>query len=138
MTSIFTHTHSVSFGDCDPAGIVYYPNIFRWVDRTFHHWLRLFGGHPALCARLGATGIGLMDVSGRFRSPLRDGDSLEVRIIALDWASKSLRLDYRGQVGERLAFEATEVRGLFKPGASGLFAGPMDALRVLVTDDGRG
>ena len=29
----------VSFGDCDPAGIVFYPNFFRWFDRCFHHFL---------------------------------------------------------------------------------------------------
>ena len=22
----------VEFGDCDPAGIVFYPNYFRWMD----------------------------------------------------------------------------------------------------------
>jgi 4-hydroxybenzoyl-CoA thioesterase len=26
----------VKFGDCDPAGIVFYPNYFRWMDSVLH------------------------------------------------------------------------------------------------------
>jgi acyl-CoA thioesterase FadM len=25
----------VAWGDCDPAGIVYYPNYFHWFDTIF-------------------------------------------------------------------------------------------------------
>ena len=37
----FTSTHeiTVEWGDCDPAGIVYYPAYFRWSDQSTH---RLF------------------------------------------------------------------------------------------------
>lgn len=28
------HPVLVGFGDCDPAGIVYYPNFFRWFDEA--------------------------------------------------------------------------------------------------------
>ena len=41
----------VSFGDCDPAGIVYYPNFFTWVDRCFHTMLHEKLGAMRLCAR---------------------------------------------------------------------------------------
>ena len=34
--SLFTNTTRVEiqFGDCDPAGIVYYPNYFRFFDNA--------------------------------------------------------------------------------------------------------
>ncbi|GAB4272897.1 MAG: hypothetical protein Kow0013_26590 [Pararhodobacter sp.] len=136
MTALHSYHHTVSFGDCDPAGIAYYPNIFKWVDTTCHDWMRGHGGHAALCESLGATGIGLMESGAKFRSPLRDGDRLTVDIVALDWGSKSLTLRYLGRVGERLAFEATETRGLFKPGPNGLYAGDMAELRALVAPNG--
>jgi acyl-CoA thioesterase FadM len=33
------HEVTVEWGDCDPAGIVYYPSYFRWCDQASH---RLF------------------------------------------------------------------------------------------------
>ncbi|ANP90930.1 hypothetical protein BMW22_27065 (plasmid) [Rhizobium leguminosarum] len=55
-------SQKVKFGDCDAAGIVFYPNYFAWFDPTFHSWLLPHGGHGALVTRLGAIGIGLMQV----------------------------------------------------------------------------
>jgi 4-hydroxybenzoyl-CoA thioesterase len=136
LAALHTYPHLVSFGDCDPAGIAYYPNIFKWVDTTCHSWMREHGGHAALCERLGAVGIGLMDSSARFRSPLRDGERLAVEIIGFDWGSRALKITYRGMVGDRQAFEAVETRGIFKPGDKGLYAGDMAELRALVAPDG--
>lgn len=133
-TAMHCTQYRVSFGDCDPAAIVYYPNIFRWVDGTFQDWLRAFGGHAALCARLGAVGLGLMDVRARFRSPLRDGDVLTIRLIGLDWADRSLSVTYRGSVGERVAFEASETRGVFVLQDGRLSAGSTEGLRALLED----
>lgn len=103
----------VSFGDCDPAGIVFYPRFFAWFDRCFHDWLRGYGGHAALCARLGAVGIGLISVDAAFRSPARDGDLLEVAMEIRRWGGRSLTLDYTLRCGARLVATGTEVRGLF-------------------------
>lgn len=135
MADIHHYPIQVSFGDCDPAGIVFYPNIFRWLDATFQDFLRQFGGHKALCAELGATGMGLMEAHSRFRTPLQDGDALLVRITALDWGNRSLTLGYQGYVGDRLAFEATETRGLFVKRDGRLTAAPMQALRARLAPD---
>ena len=27
---------TVNWGDCDPAGIVFYPNFYKWMDEA--HW----------------------------------------------------------------------------------------------------
>jgi len=126
------HTRVVSFGDCDPAGIVYYPNIFRWLDATFHVQLRPFGGHGAVCAQLGSVGLGLVDVSAQFRSPLRDGDHLTILPRFAQWGRKTLTLEYEGKVGERLAFTGQEVRCVFKTGPTEIFAGKTAELMALL------
>lgn len=136
MSVLHTTRFNVSFGDCDPAGIVYYPNMFRWVDATYHDFLRCFGGHKAICARLGAVGTGLMDVQAQFRTPLNDGDELAVNLVELDWQNKALTLRYQGKVGERLAYEATETRGMFIPReGGGIRAGEMAGLRDIIAPD---
>ncbi len=34
------HRIRVEWGDCDPAGIVFYPRYFEWFDRCTHHCSR--------------------------------------------------------------------------------------------------
>src|SRR5262245_8701641 len=39
MSLVSRHEVMVEWGDCDPAGIVYYPSYFRWCDQATY---RLF------------------------------------------------------------------------------------------------
>jgi len=104
----------VSFGDCDPAGIVYYPNFFIWIDRVFHALLREnLGGHARACKELGAQGFGAMNTEMSFRSPALEGDLVSVQITGITWSGKSYSIDYQAHIGPRLVFEAVEVRGVF-------------------------
>lgn len=123
----------VSFGDCDPAGIVYYPNYFVWMDRTFHELLRVHvGGHALMCRELGAQGIGLMNTEMNFRSPAHENDLLTVRIIGIDWLETRFEIGYEAHIGERLIFKATELRGVFIPVDGRLRAGNVADLRRLL------
>ncbi|APZ50538.1 acyl-CoA thioesterase [Salipiger abyssi] len=122
-------TVDVTFGDCDPAGIVFYPNIFRWMDAGFQKLLRPLGGHQKLCRDLDSLGLGLADAQAQFRSTIRDGDLLELHVSVEKWSARSVTLAYEGRVGERLAFEGREVRCLFIRGKDGIVAGDMNAFR---------
>lgn len=126
----------ISFGDCDPAGIVFYPNILRWCDAAFHTFLRPFGGHAALCGRLQAEGIGLVESNARFQSPLRDGDRLEIDTQIIDWGRRTLTVSHKGSVGGRAAFEVTEVRCLFMPTECGMVAAEVSGLQALLQTGG--
>ena len=83
----------VDWGHCDPAGIVFYPNFYRWMDRGF--WL-LFESQSltleALKRRFGVFGGPLVDTSATFVSPARMGDELTVTSCIDDWSRKSFRL----------------------------------------------
>lgn len=125
----------ISFGDCDPTGVVFHPNVFSWFDRTFHDWLRRFGGHARVCAELGAVGVGLIEVNAWFMRPMRDGDLLTLGFSIEEWGRKTLRLSYEGSVGGETALAGTELRGLFKLGDRGMFAAEMAALHAMVESD---
>lgn len=127
-----TLTCDISFGDCDPAGIVFYPNAFRWMDAAFHRLLRHFGGHAELCQRLGAVGLGLVDASAQFQYSMRDGDRLELRTAAIDWSRRALSLTYEGHVGEKVVFTGKEVRCLFTRTETGMIAADLSQLRALL------
>ena len=135
MTDPYVYT--VRFGDCDPAGIAFYPNIFRWMDATFHAALAPFGGHAEICRKLDSLGLGIADAQTNFKSPLRDGDVLEIRLNWTEWSSRSVTISYLGSCGGRLAFSGREVRCLFKATPSGMVAGEVTGLRKMI-DTGNG
>jgi len=126
----------VSFGDCDPAGIAYYPNILSWLDRAFHDWLWGFGGHDALCRKLDAVGIGLMDVSARFVRPIRNGDDLTVALTIENWQTKAVAIDYEVRAGDRLMATGRETRGLFAKTKAGMIATQLAPLRAILENHG--
>jgi len=124
--------HEITFGDCDPAGIVFYPNTFRWMDAAFHKLLRAHGGHAYLCEKLDALGLGLVDASVQFQRPMRDGEQLNLRIATLEWSRRTLNIHYDGEVDGSTRFKGHEVRCLFKETKDGIVAGEIEQLRQLL------
>lgn len=136
MKNVHVLEYPVSFGDCDPAGIVFYPRIYAWFDRAFHDWLRTFGGHATICKTIGVVGIGLMEAKAQFRKPLRDGDLLRITVSIEEWGRKTLRLGYEITIDGALAVVGSETRGLFKPAGDAMVAGDIEALRKLLDQNG--
>jgi 4-hydroxybenzoyl-CoA thioesterase len=115
-TPLCTTEIRVSFGDCDPAGIVYYPNFFRWADGLFHLYLQgRAEGHQAVCQRIGSLGLGLMSAGMQFRSPVAPGQILSLSIVSLVWSERSFEVQYAGAVDGRQAISGTEKRAVFMP-----------------------
>ena len=93
MAIVNRYSIRVDWGDCDPAGIVFYPNFYRWMDRGF--WL-LFESQnltlEALNRRFGVFGGPLVDTRATFVAPARMGDKLTVTSQVDQWSRKSFRL----------------------------------------------
>lgn len=135
QTPLFHIDVQISFGHCDAAGIVFYPNYFRWFDRCFHTFLLTHhGGHAALCKSLDARGIGLMSVDADFRSPGLDGDVFTLELTGIDWAERALTASYRGRIGERTLIEGHETRGVFGTRDGRLTALPTAPLRAMIEE----
>jgi len=104
-------TVTVEWGDCDPAGIVFYPNYLRWIDAAFHHLLAATGtSHEQLAAAHGAIGTPLVEVRVRFLRPSGVGDTLRIESVVERWERKRFHVRHRIYNGETLAVEATETR----------------------------
>lgn len=112
--ALHIHTVDVSFGDCDPVGLVFYPRFFAWFDACFHAWLRtVAGGHAHLCRSLSARGIGLMTANARFLAPVEEGVRLRISLDHVDWQDRAVQLEYRASVDGQPVLEGFEVRGVF-------------------------
>ena len=90
MSNSHKYDIQVDWGDCDPAGIVFYPNFYRWMDRGF--WL-LFGSRgltlDVLRERYKALGGPLVDTGATFLQPVQPGEILTVSSLIQHWGTKS-------------------------------------------------
>jgi YbgC/YbaW family acyl-CoA thioester hydrolase len=108
--NMFKRELSIVWGDCDDAGIVFYPNFFIWIDGTYHLYLRSLGlDMRVLKSRFNAV-TPLMDAGCKFRSPVTYGDDIQIEAKVAEWGEKRLRLDYVITCGERLVATGHELR----------------------------
>lgn len=66
--------HEVTWGECDPFGLVYYPHMLAWFNDTEHALWRALG-HPIeeMIARHRTTFV-MGEVAFRFTGPIRYGE----------------------------------------------------------------
>jgi 4-hydroxybenzoyl-CoA thioesterase len=68
----------VYWGDCDPAGIIFYPTYFRWMDAATWAFLAAVG-YDAKRMREEHLAMPLVAADCQFLSPAKHGDRCEVR-----------------------------------------------------------
>jgi len=101
----------VEFGDCDPAGIVFFANYFRWFDDCTTA-LFLAAGFPiaALFSAHGVVGIPVVEATARFLAPSTQGDALVVESSVTDVRTSSFVIEHRFYHGRELLLEGKETR----------------------------
>ena len=112
MSKEVTYTVRVEFGDCDPAGIVWFPNFFRWIDAASRHFF-VECGVPRwedTAKTLGVIGTPLVDTHTRFVASASYGDVLSIATSIREWRNKSFVQAYRVTRGDILILECEEVR----------------------------
>ena len=101
----------VEWGDCDPAGIVYFPRYFEYFDACTNALFESAGlPKPELLRTYGIMGIPLVETHARYIAPSSFGDTVLVETRITEWKSSSFRVEHKLYRGEILAVEATEVR----------------------------
>jgi 4-hydroxybenzoyl-CoA thioesterase len=67
----------IEWGDCDPAGIVFNPQFFRWFDHGTAMLYEAAGWpKPEMLRLFGAVGCPLVETRASFRAPCRYGDDV--------------------------------------------------------------
>jgi 4-hydroxybenzoyl-CoA thioesterase len=102
----------IEWGDCDPAGIIFYPRYFEFFDAstsalieralamTKHEYLKAydFAGHP------------LVNVHCRFLLPTRFGDDVMIESMVTEFHRSSFDVRHRLSKNATLAVEGFETR----------------------------
>jgi 4-hydroxybenzoyl-CoA thioesterase len=100
----------IAWGDCDSAGIVYYPKYFYFIDVAFQAMLHKAGlDHRILVEKYGVR-VPIIDASAKFLAPATFDDRLVVTPDIAHWGTKSFRVSYRGMRDGMPIFEGSEVR----------------------------
>jgi 4-hydroxybenzoyl-CoA thioesterase len=112
-----TWTVQVAFGDCDPAGIVFFPNFSRWMDTASLSFFMQCGVPPwrELVKTRGIVGTPLLEINTRFLMAATYGETLTITTHVEEWRAKVIVQQHRvtrarPDGGDDLICEGREVR----------------------------
>ena len=102
----------IEFGDCDPAGIVYYPNYFRMFDASTAHLFEAALGMKKIAwiKRFGILGIPMVETGAKFIKPSRFGDVVTITSTITGFKRSSFEVVHKLFNGGALAIEGRETR----------------------------
>jgi 4-hydroxybenzoyl-CoA thioesterase len=103
------------WGDVDAAGIVFYPRFFEWYDLATEALFDSLGlPWPELFPAQGIVGVPIVESGSRFVSPVRYGDTLDIRAKVAWVKAKTFRMEHELSIDGRLCASGFEVRAWVK------------------------
>ena len=108
----YTRTTRIEWGDCDPAGIVFFPRYFDMFDScttalfskalnmTKHEFTRhyKFAGYP------------MVDTRARFLKPTKFGDDVVIETKVVEFRRSSFDVQHKITLNGELCVECTDTR----------------------------
>jgi 4-hydroxybenzoyl-CoA thioesterase len=91
----FVYEVRIPFGDCDPAGILYYPRYFDLFHRTMEAWFDGPVGVPyASFIRDHGYGVPTVHAEADYLHPTAFGEIVTVALSVDGWGTSSIRFAY--------------------------------------------
>jgi YbgC/YbaW family acyl-CoA thioester hydrolase len=92
---VVRHAVTVEWGDCDPAGIIYYPTYFKWWDQGSWRLFWAAGINRRIMHDMGGFEMPILNAAGTFESTVMPGDQLVVESRVERWGNSSFRIAHR-------------------------------------------
>ena len=89
------HPVRVEWSDCDPAGILFYGNVFRWIDSASHRLMREIGLTRDQALGPDVLVFAVVEAQCQFVAPAVYDDRLEVCCRVGEIKRRAIRLDFR-------------------------------------------
>ncbi|KAB2330486.1 acyl-CoA thioesterase [Cytobacillus depressus] len=112
----------VNWGDTDKAGIVYYPNYFKWFDIAGHQFFRSCNLSPQSLEFERNIILPLLDVRCSFEKPLLYDDLITIHTEVEEIRQKTIKLRHQVFKGEIRTGFGYELRGWVKQTPDGIKA----------------
>ncbi len=103
---------TIEWGDCDPAGIVFYPRYFAMFDASTAALFAAALGYDkfALRKRFGIVGFPMLETSAKFTAPSRFGETVTIETTITRFGRSSFDVAHKLLRGDAVAIEASETR----------------------------
>jgi 4-hydroxybenzoyl-CoA thioesterase len=93
MATVRISRRTLAWGECDPAGIIFYPNYYRWMDEaTWAMFAEV--GYGAQRMRDEHFSLPLVDSRCQFFASPVFGESIELRSKVTKWGTSSFSLEH--------------------------------------------
>jgi len=104
-------TVHIEWGDCDAAGIVFYPRYFAMFDASTHYLFEAAGWSKAeLRRRYDMIGFPMVDTRAKFLIASSFGEDIVIATRVAALRRSSFDIEHRVFKGEALAIEGFETR----------------------------
>jgi 4-hydroxybenzoyl-CoA thioesterase len=102
----------IEWGDCDPAGIVYYPRYFAMFDHSTAMLLEAATGFTKyqMTKKYDFVGFPMVDTGAKFMIPSKFGDDIVIETTISELGTSSFNISHKVWKGDKLAIEAHEKR----------------------------
>ncbi|MEH7226046.1 thioesterase family protein [Bacillus sp. JJ1566] len=104
------YSFQVRWGDTDAAGIVFYPNFYKWMDEATHEYFSAIGLPASQLFAEQQIGVPLLEANCRFNMPLLFEDHVTVKSYVEELYNKAFRIKHVFEKGDKIAAEGYEVR----------------------------
>lgn len=107
---IVDYSFKVKWGDTDAAGIVFYPNFYKWMDEATHEFLAAIGYPTSSLYAEQQVSVPLLETHCQFKSPLSFEDHVTVRSKVEELHQKVFKISHTFFKEEKMVAEGYEVR----------------------------
>src|SRR5262245_48410073 len=109
---INTRIVRVQWGDCVPAGIVFYPRYFEWFDASTILLFEKATGMTKIrmLEKYGGAGLALLEARAVFKIASHYGEDLQIETRVTEFRRSSFFVQHKVMKGSALALEGFETR----------------------------
>lgn len=120
---MFKTSLTIEWGDCDEAGIVFYPNYFYWFDCAFQRLLRSRGLSQRELRRRFRAVTPIVKADAEFKAPARYDDELEIAVSVAAEGERRFRVGYDLRSNDRTIAVGYELRAFARIAEDGTLRG---------------
>lgn len=110
MEMIYQYEFVVRWGDTDAAGIVFYPNFYKWMNEATHDYFTAISYPASKLFAEEQIGMPLLETHCIHKSPLFFEDKVVLHSSVEEVRNKVFKMSHRFFVGDRMVAEGYEIR----------------------------
>ena len=107
---VVIYERMVQWGDTDAAGIVFYPNYFKWMDEATHHLFRTKGYPQSKLFEEHKTALPILEAHCQFKKVALFENVLRVESRIVEVRDKVFKVSHNFMRGDQQLAEGYEIR----------------------------